>query len=64
METHGWCHMFESNLQKTSIGSITQTVQKISKPKSIFEGQIKNTRKYVEAFRHVVSQSKKATENE
>ena len=64
MATHGWCHMFESNLQKTSKGSITQTVQKISKPKSIFEGQIKNTRKYVEAIGYVECESKKIKKNE
>ena len=64
MATHGWCNLFEPNLQKTSKGSIAKVVQEVSKSKSISAWQIKNATKYVEAFGYVECEGKTFKTNE
>ncbi len=64
MATHGWCDLFESNIQETSKGSIAKVVQEISKSESISAWQIENATKYVEAFGYVECESKTTKANE
>ena len=63
METHGGCHVPESNLQETRKDNLTKTFQKISQSQSVPAWQIEDTARDVETTRHVGSEIQKTTQD-
>jgi len=63
METHGGCHVPESNLQETRQDNLTKTFQKISQSRSVPTWQIEDTAGDVETVGHVGSEIQEATQD-